>query len=249
MARALSNLDRHVWLTSFDAWGPSMLELIEPYDAVDLTEVDLSFILGATPTHGHAATTSGTVGLSPATAAELDDILSDYPEGAHARLGLCSFKFGPRPEPVRSAGDIVRLMSLPNPRVAAVVEGMLQRSNPTRLYLRHWVEIPPWTEFRIFFRDGEVVGASQYRHDQVYPQIEEREGGIREAIIRFCYRIRRRLPLPSCIADVRILPQTDPLEAALIELNPFVRRTDPCLFDWSNPAGFDGTFRYHFTTT
>ncbi|MEO0559555.1 MAG: hypothetical protein AAF170_15370 [Bacteroidota bacterium] len=63
--------------------------------------------------------------------------------------------------------------------------------------------------------------------------------GIAAALGDFLPALMSAVHVPSYAADVCLAADG----AFLIELNPFVRATDGCLFNWNEPAGFDGRLR------
>lgn len=131
------------------------------------------------------------------------------------------------------------------------------------IWMRQWVNLPSWSEFRCFQRDRELIGISEYDYlGPGHPEIVENAGAIEWAIRAFWSEYF----LPACHLDdvifdvyVKRLPgmstrdirpdtgqpsyQTFQWEIKLLEINPFFNFTDPCLFDWRED-GFDGEFRF-----
>lgn len=139
------------------------------------------------------------------------------------------------------------------------------------IFLRQWVDLPEWTEFRCFQRDQQLIGISQYYYRGVYPEIANDASGLKWAIEQFhanCFSVvTRDYPhLKDVVFDVFIKRQmrdaTNPsvsrssdwrpdaegkrfrYEVKLLEINPLFNLTDPCLFDWNKPEEFTGTLKY-----
>lgn len=112
------------------------------------------------------------------------------------------------------------------------------------IFIFPWREIPALAEFRVFSRDGQVVGGTQIGTQDVHSEIVENEDKIRYAIIELCYKLRRLLPTATLAADWWIEVEDKSVTAHLIELNQLVRSTDVGLFSRETNDDFDGTFRF-----
>ncbi|AGO11850.1 AaceriADR081Cp [[Ashbya] aceris (nom. inval.)] len=99
------------------------------------------------------------------------------------------------------------------------------------LVLREWFNLNPALEFRVFVRNGEILGASQ-RDLNYYDYLKPLEEQLKAAIEGFVYDIALpRFPEDTFVADVYIpRPFT---KVWLIDINPFARKTDPLLFSWN----------------
>ena len=103
----------------------------------------------------------------------LREVFENQPYGIHLRLPLCSLKMRQRPPRILSFDAAIDALMQPNPRVSGMILQSLRQKRSTALYAFPWREIPLWAEFRMFIRDGEAVGISQYHHRTVFPQIVE----------------------------------------------------------------------------
>ena len=176
---------------------------------------------------------------------DLDTVLSQYPDGAHLRLNLCSFKRGPQAPRIHDAAGFEAVLARQNYRVYSVLKATVDRELDIQLFAFPWRDIPPWSEFRIFIRDRRVIGISQYHHQTSFPEISAGERAIKASLSDFCRDLLDALHLGSVVADVFVERQeNDRFRTTLIELNPFIQRTDPCLYTWKNGGDFDGGFRY-----
>ncbi|AEY96301.1 FADR081Cp [Eremothecium gossypii FDAG1] len=110
------------------------------------------------------------------------------------------------------------------------VDGGAERPAP-ELVLREWFNLNPALEFRVFVRDGEVLGACQ-RDLNYYDYLKPLEEQLRTAIEDFVHEVMlQRFPDDTFVADVYIpRPFT---KVWLIDVNPFARKTDPLLFSWN----------------
>ena len=179
--------------------------------------------------------------------------LAVFPDGAFLRLGSRSPKdahyareIGLR---VRSAADGLALLTTHSRRIAFDIRCALDYSYLPRLFLREWLTLPAWTEFRCFVEDGRLVGISQYDHRYLgpAPEIHRHAGAIEDSIRCFFEEIRPLLHLPSVVVDVFLDPEAateDRFETRLLELNPFIVQTSPAMFSWAREGDFDGSFRY-----
>ncbi len=110
--------------------------------------------LGAcTPQFREAMKARGNYALSTGFLAALDKAMARFPDGAMPRIGYCSWKDSCLiNEPARSARHVLSIITRPNPRVAAALQQNAVDGRETAFFLRQWVPIPPWSEFRMFMR-------------------------------------------------------------------------------------------------
>ncbi|GKV94873.1 regulator [Pectobacterium aroidearum] len=144
---------------------------------------------------------------------------------------------------IESEVDVIRQLSTSSRRVASYLLDCLQSSTPVWLYLREWCDIPRWGEFRCFIRDRRVIGVSQYHCMEYFPFLKEKENEIRLQLIAFLQKLLPVLHVDSVVADVAMMYQGGEFSTVLIELNPFIQRTDACLFSWINGGDFNGRIR------
>jgi hypothetical protein len=119
---------------------------------------------------------------------------------------------------------------------------------PPHIFVRQWMDIPPWSEFRCFMQDRKLAGISQYNylHGEVFPEITEKGSAIHWVIQQFFPLFQEASHLDSVVFDVWVKRRTHgdrsvAWECKLLEINPFSEMTDPCLFSWKD--GFDGSYR------
>ncbi len=184
--------------------------------------------------------------FSPGFLDTLETVMAQFPEGVMPRIGYCSWKAGSISNaPALGARGVLQIMSRDDPRIGQACIAHVVMAEPVVLHLRPWVTIPDWAEFRMFIRDGRVVGASQYLHRETFPAITYNESPILTALQSFSEVLLAGLHLPSVVADVFVEPQGKGFRATLIELNPFGPETDACLFTFANGGDFDGSFRFN----
>ncbi len=119
------------------------------------------------------------------------------------------------------------------------------------IFVRQWINLEKWQEFRCFMRGRRLVGISQYYYrDGAMPEIIQNAELIRWAIDVFFNDFQCESHLDDVVFDVFVTKKTsgneNVWEVKLLEINPFFEMTDPCLFDWrNNGKSLDGSFKYH----
>ena len=230
--------------TAMENWSDGLRDLLGPHDEISLTRRDLLRIGASTPGFAPPDGTPVPPGLSAQVVDDLHVVLTQYQHGAHLRLGACSFKAEAGVHLVRTPEDALATILRPNARVAGFIARYLLGGRAASLFLFPWRTIPEWSEFRVFFRNAGVVGATQARRGKTYPEIKTYEDEVRDAIIASCYALRPWLPFPTVAVDLWVEKQDIGFRARLIEINPFVTDTDSGLFDANREEDFDGTFRF-----
>ncbi len=117
------------------------------------------------------------------------------------------------------------------------------------IWIRQWVDMSKWSEFRCFMKARKLVGISQYFYrDGAFEEIISDADTIKWAIEQFFPEFASLSHLEDVVFDVylkrRRYGDATAWECKLIEINPYFELTDPCLFNWNNPDGFDGSFKY-----
>lgn len=177
------------------------------------------------------------------------------PFGAFVRLGSRSpkdswkgyesgFKILPGEDPLRFLLDA-------SERIYEDLAIAIQHNYSPHIFVRPWLDIPHWSEFRCFMRGRRLDGISQYHylHGEVLPEIANRYDTIRWAIEQFFLDFRKASHLDDVVFDVwvnEMMIAADNMhiwEVKLIEINPYFVLTDPCLFAWDKPFG--GEFRFN----
>lgn len=119
------------------------------------------------------------------------------------------------------------------------------------LVLRQWFNINPALEFRVFVRNGIILGVSQ-RDLNYYDYLETSKGIFRKLIDNFVEDVvLQNFPDKSFVIDVYI-PR--PFEKVwLIDINPFARMTDSLMFSWNELCTMkeckpDASYEFRFVT-
>jgi hypothetical protein len=183
------------------------------------------------------------------------DAVASLPNGGFVRLGSRSPKDswkGHRHGFKTAAGDDpLQFMLDCSERIYEDLTLAIQHDYAPHIFVRQWMTIPPWSEFRCFMEDRKLVGISQYNYlrGEFFPEIVQYGGSIEWAIREMFFpEFRRVSHLDSVVFDVWVKrwtarDNTSVWEVKLVEINPYFNLTDPCLFAWGK--AFDGGFRYN----
>ncbi|KAL3230161.1 Uncharacterized protein RNJ44_01524 [Nakaseomyces bracarensis] len=107
------------------------------------------------------------------------------------------------------------------------------------LILRQWFNINPALEFRVFVKDGKVVGATQ-RDLNYYDYLEKLSDTLKDLIDEFVEDVVvPGFPDKSFVIDLYIPRPFN--RVYLIDINPFARKTDSHLFTWNEIIEIDTT--------
>jgi len=184
----------------------------------------------------------------------IDDALGNFPEGAFVRLGSRSGKDSAyahhRGLRVTDAAAALRMLTDDSHRIAYDLRLALHHNYCPHVFVRRWMEIPAWAEFRCFMKGRSLVGITQYdcRNLGRRPEIADNAALIKSAIIEFFEALSAVSHLDDVVFDVFVQLGEENSGARarvrLLELNPFFYKTDACLFHWSNGGDFDGSFRF-----
>ena len=212
------------------------------------------------------------IGLSDGMYAAIEDALTALPDGAMPRLGYCSWKGSSLVHrPARTLADVMQIITQNDERIGRALACALIAGQGVVLHLRTWVEIAPASEFRAFVRGGRLIGVSQYHHRTRFPELIAQRAEIETALTAFTPTLLAALQTDDGALDPVVVdlwaPRfgEDPVvgvgrhqpDLRVIELNPFDRVTDPCLFQWTGGMAesrghavhgdlggdFDGTLR------
>lgn len=179
--------------------------------------------------------------------------MREFPDGIFIRLGSRSPKdswFGHR-EGFRATNSrkAVMILTASSERVAEDISLALANNYLPHIFLRQWIDIEPWQEFRCFMKSGNLVGISQYNYleDECFKEVVEHKDSIRWAIGMFFEKFKQASHLDDVVFDVIVTKRQHgneiQWEVKLLEINPFFAMTDPCLFCWDKPGEFDGSIR------
>lgn len=177
----------------------------------------------------------------------LDEALEKFPKGGFVRLGSRSAKDAwHAPVHVTTGAEAIERLCDCSERISDDLLLAVIANYQPHIFVREWVTIPEWSEFRCFMRGRKLAGISQYNylHGEHFPEIEEQHNLIAWMIGEWFPIFRDASHLDDVVFDVYIKQRqkTNEVESEikLIEINPYFEMTDPCLFDWSNPDIFDG---------
>lgn len=108
-----------------------------------------------------------------------------------------------------------------------------------QLVLREWFDCNKSLEFRCFIKNGHLIGCTQ--RDMVYYEfLEEAQAQIIRAISNLCKCLIADYPDPCFVADVYVKKSYE--RAYLIDINPWLERTDSLLFSWDELYKWDRPF-------
>lgn len=129
----------------------------------------------------------------------------------------------------------LRLLLDSTERIADDLGGAKAAGMMPSLWVREWVSIPRWAEFRCLIEQRRLIGISQY--DYLAGELAELIGNteqIRKAVTNFTAKAISALHVDSAVVDIAFRDGAldKPL---LVETNPFDHYTDPCLFEDDNP--------------
>lgn len=172
-----------------------------------------------------------------------------FPKGAFIRLGSRSPKDACFDGDMHiSTGDNpLKFLIGPSERICDDLHLALKNEYPPHIFVRQWCNIPQWAEFRCFMKNKKLVGISQYHYfDGAFAEISKDPKWIVWVINQFVPMFTAAIHLDDVVFDVffKITEQSNQrqTEVKLLEINPFMEMTDPCLFDWR--SDFDRTFRF-----
>jgi hypothetical protein len=234
-----------LWATAMGAWSDDFADLMLPFDRLALSRADVVFMGNGTPGFSYSVTDPCPDEFSQMLKSDLGRAMSRYPMGAHLRLDLCSFRTGAATPRVVGMNGALWLMRQANSRVSGVIRRGVQDGQALSLFIFPWLPIPQWAEFRVFVRQGKMVGATQLHADQVFAQIAQHEAAIKAALDVFVAAALPRLKQPDVVLDVLAepVPQAG-FRIRLVEMALMGPRTDFGLFGLEPPEAMDGSFRF-----
>jgi hypothetical protein len=183
---------------------------------------------------------------------KVSEAVNKMPDGAFVRLGSRSpkdsWELQKTGGKITSGQDPLRYLLDCSERIYEDLMLALQNNYSPYIWVRQWIDIPRWSEFRCFMKNRQLAGISQYNYlnNEVFSELDP---GLCEWAIREFFKIfRDATALRDVVFDVfikmrTIAPNSRDIEVKLLEINPFFELTDPCLFTWH--TGFDGSFRYN----
>ncbi len=233
------------WDTAMSAWSDQFADLMLPFDRILMSRDDLLFIGNGTPGFSFIVTEPCPSDFSLLFKSNLTRAITHYPMGAYLRLDGCSFRNGMAMPRAVGANGAIWLMRQANPKVSGLIRRSLWHKQAVSLFLFPWLPIPQWAEFRIFVREGKVLGISQYHVDGAFAAIAQHEAAIKPALDLFIAAALPRLRQADVVLDVLAepVPQAG-FRIRLLDIASFGLRTDRCLFAANGVDDFDGGFRF-----
>lgn len=224
-------------------WPSALAVLAGPSVSAPLCSTELRAIAAQDPGVRTLLSAGSRPTLSDTLLNRLPDLFQSSFNPAFARICPCSFKQGIWPEPPLTAVDqLIRRLQHPGERAAMMIYRCLHGDCRVFLTLKPWYDFTPGQEFRLFFYNRCLVGASQYHPGAVMASRQSQLVDLAARIVAFAERIANALHISNVVADIVMF---DPLERMplLLELNPWHPFTGAGFFDWSQPDTFDSTLR------
>ncbi len=118
----------------------------------------------------------------------------------------------------------------------------LKHIDMAHLVVRPFIPFEEWQEWRVFVKDGNIMGITQYYYMSNYYFSDEKVKEIETEIRDFINNVvTTNMTVPTFVADIIVKGDYDDRDTILLETNPY-GLSDPCLF--GNYAALDGTFKY-----
>jgi D123 len=165
----------------------------------------------------------------------LAGLFRNFPGGAFVRLGSRSPKDAlyrkHKSLRVYNADDALSLLLGASERIMDDLLLAIAKNYRPSIFVREWLDTPPWTEFRCFMKQRTLVGISQYFYRTAYPPLLAGASEIEAAIRDFFPVFEETCHIQDVVFDVVVQPSAS-WEVTLVEINPYFELTDPCLFHW-----------------
>ena len=140
----------------------------------------------------------------------LAGLLTKFPEGPFVRLGSRSPKDalyqkhkGLR---VDNADDALSLLLGASERIMDDLLLAIAKNYSPSIFVREWLHIPQWTEFRCFMKQRSLLGISQYFYRTAYPSLLAASGEIEMAIRDFFPDFEKACHIQDVVFDVIVQP-------------------------------------------
>jgi hypothetical protein len=134
---------------------------------------------------------------------------------------------------VNGGAGAIKLLTDVSERIMEDLLESIRNDYIPRIWVRQWVDIPKWSEFRCFVYKGELIGISQYFYNEYFEEIDNHINWIKDSIVNIYHETIK----PACHLDTYIYDvYFDKLNMIscvirLIEINPFIDFTDFCLYN------------------
>lgn len=134
-------------------------------------------------------------------------------------------------------------------RVAEDLATALRHDYLSHLVFRPWVDIMPGSEARCFVRGGICVGVSEYDyHTKDLSRRALAQPGMTNVYASYPSLARKAAEaagIYDLVVDVCLFRTHGGWQQTVIEVNPFFKMTDACLFSWDKPEDFSpGAVRF-----
>jgi hypothetical protein len=232
----------HIKQTFPENWSEGLNARATPRASLALDNEAMCAIGGMTPEFRETMGYDDSIALPAPLVDEIEATMQRFPMGVMPRIGYCSWKAATLVHaPCFGLRGVMAHILQPDPRVADALARHITEDSEAVLHLREWRTIPQALEFRAFIQSKTCLGVSQYHHDMFFPSLVDNQASVDSAAMGFVKEIIPHLHMEDVVADFFLHPETGAGE--LIELNPFDRDTDPCLFSWDDPMAWDGAFK------
>lgn len=179
----------------------------------------------------------------------LSHAINRFPNGAFVRLGSRSPKdswLGCGKGFKCLTGEYaVKLLTDSSERISDDLHLAISNGYRPSIWVRQWVEIQPWQEWRCLMHGRKLIGISQYNHRLKSAKDIEAVSNTADlaawAIGEFFRDFQPACHLNDVVFDVVLYrksrqdsdgPKRTEAEVKLLEINPYCEMTDPCLFRW-----------------
>lgn len=235
--------------TFLECWPDTLERLSFQQIRVPLTQEEAETLAGSPAIFRQRLTPGDPRGLH-SIANKLSFPIVAFSYSAFVRLGSHSPKdsevFRAKRGLVRSPITAIKLLQT-SQIVRDDLRRSLERGYVPSIFVREWMQVEPWQEFRCFQRNRELVGVTQVETgpagSNTLLRTHSRE--VAAAIQDFAAKFREACPLKTVVFDVVVRSepgQPHGFSTKLLELNPFGPETSMGLFRWG-ANDFDGTFR------
>jgi hypothetical protein len=232
-------------LTFPDYWYQDLADYTMPSALVPLSGPDLVALSSVDPAFRERRGLAGLMPLSEDLTRLIELELTALKGPAFLRTSYGMAKENPFAyAPVTTVREVEGVLRWKDARLLRFFGERLASGDPASLFLRQWVKIAPWAEFRVFIKGRRIIGVSQYPAHIFYPEIPAHADAIRQGIVQLFHETMHLLPLDDVIVEVYADPTPNGLKMRVIELNPFLPLADAGLFSWKGDGDFDGSFRY-----
>lgn len=242
----------HVAPTYLENWANGLIKLSIPQECFQLTRPEVEALEALSWDHLRPADATRRQTMARLLS-RLNEAVACFESGAFVRLGSASPKDSMEAERhglrVSNGGQAFRMLTSGSARIARDLRLALRCDYKPYVFVREWLEFPPWAEFRCFMRDRQLVGISEYRVHSTPVSVElgSHAAPVERCIRDFFDSFAAACHLDCVVFDVVLQPLAGSVgnwRATLLELNPWSPHSDGCLFSWANGNDFDDSFRF-----